>query len=340
MTKPTRLAMKTRPSPLGRTRTGLLAGILISARAAPALASPSSFTDHAQEQVPEGFVVRDVGGKARSSSCAHGRAAGCWRPHSSGTEMTNISKKIHRRAALAASILLLSAAPSAAADAWTSFDTAGSCTEAIVFVPVDADVARRHVPPGFTLTEVAGTARLQVFSESCSTSVNSEDPSSAVVGGVGFPTEAAASPAGCRGYALYWTGSRRDDFLRAYRRIGWRTPLDRDGRFSVTGVGPGAIVTAHNRNRVGSWDLTLVGTTGPQLPAQIPFESVHCHVGPRGLVKGVFPHEFNVAAPMNGTLEVERGSLLWTLVGERDVVTAPGLFFQFEFTGTTALVDA
>jgi hypothetical protein len=239
----------------------------------------------------------------------------------------------------AALIALLTTAPLAEADDTTSFETAGSCTEAVVFVPVDANVARRHLPPGFTLAEVAGTARLSVFSERCQISVDSGAPSSSVVGGAQLITDQSKSRAGCGSHVLYWTASEADDSLRAYRAIGWRMPLDREGRFSVTGVGPGAIVTAHNRNSVGSWDLHLAGTTGPQLPAPIPFESVHCHVGPRGLVKGVFPHEFHVVGPLSGTLEVERGSLLWTLVGERDVVTAPGLFLEFEFTGTTELIS-
>jgi hypothetical protein len=235
--------------------------------------------------------------------------------------------------------LIAVAAPApASADPSTPFETDGPCREAIIFVPVDSEVARPHVPPGLTLAEAGGNALLGVFSGACQISVDEGPRTATVLGGVSLTTDASSSQ-GCGSYDPYWTADTRGAYLRAHRRVGWPMALDEDGRFGVTGTGPAAVVTAHNRNDIGSWDLSLAGPAGAELPQQLPFQTVHCTAGPRGLVKGDFDHDFDVATPMLGTLEVEPGTLLWTLVGEREAVTAPGLFFEFEYDSTTAVVQ-
>lgn len=230
-------------------------------------------------------------------------------------------------------------APAVADDRNTSFGTSGACTEVAAAIPVDVSVARHHVPTGFTPKQTGGKAVLGVFEGRCAMRVDFGAPRELVIGGAFVQTDPAASPAGCESYDFFWTSNRRDDYLRAYQQLGWASPLDTDGRFTVSGQGASTLVTAHNQNAVANFDMALAGTAAPPVLPAVPFTSVHCHLGPRGLVKGTYDHEFSAFTGVAGTLEVEPGSLLWELVGERQVVEALALLAEFDFGATTALVE-
>jgi predicted metal-binding membrane protein len=240
-----------------------------------------------------------------------------------------------------AAVLVLANAAPAAASHTTSFETSGSCTEAAVGALVDHALAQRHVAPGFTVRNVGGKALLVVFSEACTTAVGPGAGAPSTVGGASVSLDPANSPAGCAAYDFFWTNSAEDDFYAAYRDLGWRMALDTDGRFELSPVGGAALVTAHNRNEVASYELDLAGSAIPPTLPEVFLDSIHCHVGPRGLVKaGPFHHEPLAVTGAAGTLRVEPGSLLWELLGERESVAVPALYLVFDFQGRTGLVGA
>jgi hypothetical protein len=141
------------------------------------------------------------------------------------------------------------------------------------------------------------------------------------------------SPAGCQTYDLFWTNSRNDDWYRAMRAIGIETGLSPR---SVLRIDPSAVaLTAAASNPYQAAPFAFAGTVIDAAVPPGPLASVHCHVGPRGLVRQTYDHQIS---PGGGVADVSFGrSPLWVRLGAADT-TVPAVLFRFTWTGTIEIV--
>ena len=233
------------------------------------------------------------------------------------------------RAAAVVVVMALAASP-VAAEAKTSFRTSGTCHEYATGIPVDTARAQAMVPVGFSVLEVGGRALVAVFAQRCATSVDGGPVQRSIVSGVFVFLNPAVSPGGCQAYDWAWQDSIRSDWLRAFKDLGWRMELVRS-RFS-----PGSDAYSMGvRSKLAPWSATHTATSADAVP--IPLTTVHCQVGPRGLVRGTYDHEISGVGVGAGPIQLGRGRL-WRSLGAASQETAPGLVLRFTWTGTTEIV--
>lgn len=230
----------------------------------------------------------------------------------------------------------VASAASPVAAARDSVHTAGSCTEMVTAVPVDADRAREAVPPGFVVVDDGGQAKLLLFAEECLTSVDGGQEMRSIVAGIAIQLDATTSRGGCQWYALLWTNSRNDTVSRAYQRLGWNMGVVEESSFAVAQVaGAGARGDAAIPHGWAPFELHAVGADNEALP-DVDVTRVHCHLGPRGLVRGTFDHRNLRASPLSGTVVFGSGDL-WDRLGVRSQTSAMTLF-RFSWSGRTEIV--
>ena len=226
----------------------------------------------------------------------------------------------------------LAAAPGARAAHIDSFHAAGECTEYATGILVDAGRAQAAVPEGFVVLDLGGKALVAVFAEECVTSVNGAEATPSILSGVFVFVDPAQSPAGCEGYDFAWGDSVDSDWHRAMTDLGWRNELLPGTEFSR---GPAGF-TMRVPSEIAPWSARAVAGAA-SLPAPVAFTSIHCHVGPRGLVRGTYDHEFLELGAGAGRLEIGAGSL-WGALGAKPQAAFPGLVARFTWTGITEIV--
>lgn len=214
----------------------------------------------------------------------------------------------------------------------TSFRSAGGCVEYATGVLVDAALAQAQVPDGFTVLDLGGKALVAMFAETCETSVDGGAPTRSILSGVFVFTDSERSRAGCGSYDFFWGDSRRSDWHRAMIDLGWREEFIPRSVFTRSTAQFAMAVPS----RIASWSAEAMAVSAGVGQA-VPFESVHCNVGPRGLVRGTFQHSVLEAGAGAGPVAIGRGPL-WRALGASSRVVMPGLAFRFTFTGVTELV--
>lgn len=231
-------------------------------------------------------------------------------------------------------IIMLTGASAANADPLTSFHSRGSCTEWTTGLLVDADRAQARVdteagPGRFPVLRAGANALVYVFVENCDTSIDGGPPSHSVVSGSGVFIDPTASD--CESYDFAWGNSADDEFYRDMVELGWRMELMPTTTLAQAGTSLEAMVPS----AITPWSMTAV--TSGTAPLFAPLDDVHCHVGPRGLVRGTFGHQLSAGAGA-GDLRLGDGELWHDLDAEPLPVT-PGLQFTFTWDGTTELVE-
>lgn len=225
--------------------------------------------------------------------------------------------------------VLLAASGGARADHRTSITMSGTCTEYVAVVLVDLQKAQALVPAGFTVSDLGGKALIGMFAEDCETSVDGQAAVPSSISGVFVQTEASQSPAGCGSYDFVWTDSVEGVWL-AMSDLGWNMELVEDTGFDRSLAGVRAAVPGE----LAPWSTEAAATEAFAGP--MPVISVHCHVGPRGLVRATFGHSITATAGA-GALRLGDGPL-WSALGAESQTVAPGLLLGFTWTGVIEIV--
>jgi hypothetical protein len=221
----------------------------------------------------------------------------------------------------------------ARADGRTSITTAGHCTEYATGVFVDRQKAQALVPDDFTVEDRGGKALVVMFSEACETSTDGGPAAASVVSGVFVGADPEHSPAACGAYDWFWADSVDGDWLAGMRELGWRMELVEGATFA-TSLGS---LRTDEPNTLAPWTTTVAAVESPPVLSEA-LVSVHCHRGPRGVVRGTFDHNLLSAGAGTGPLTLGDGPI-WRALGAQSQATAPGLVLRFTWTGITEIVE-
>lgn len=214
------------------------------------------------------------------------------------------------------------------------FTQAGECAEYYAAaIPVDADLAQAQLPSGFTVLDVGGSAVPFVFVMHCTASIDGKRPVRSVISGVAVFVDPVRSPGGCQIYDWEWQESRRSRWLRAMNDLGIPMTRVRGNSFSLFEYTYRASVPA----RLAPWSASATGTTVGQDPAAAPVVSVHYHLGPRGLVRSTYNHDFIENGTAIGPVTLGNGSL-WRALDANSQDAAAGLTLRFSWEGVTELI--
>ncbi|MFN2526245.1 MAG: hypothetical protein ABR505_08275 [Actinomycetota bacterium] len=235
-----------------------------------------------------------------------------------------------RRLAVGVLSLVLLAPTSVWAGHQSSFNASGSCIEYAVGIPVDAAKAQALVPEGFNVLQVGGRALVSTFAQSCSTSVDESKPTETVLSGIFVFVDPTTSPGGCQAYGFAWGDSSASPFLKAMRHLGWTMEVIPDSNFDRNQTTVAASVPSR------SWPWSTGSSAGLPPPARVPFVSVHCHVGPSGLVRLTVTHDITASLGA-GPVEVGDGEL-WSDLGAESQTTA-GALFEFTWSATAEIIE-
>lgn len=232
-------------------------------------------------------------------------------------------------AALLALAFVLWAAPVRGAD---SFRSSGRCTHLSVPVRVDAAAAAALIPDDFVLLEAGGEAVLALVTQDCVTAIDDRSATLSINSVVFVFVNPLLSPAGCETYDFFWTNSRNDAWHRAMTDIGIEEVLSPRATLRV---GPGTTSVAEASNPYVKAPYAYAGTVLDTVTPPGPLPSVHCHVGPRGLVRQTYDHDFRAGG---GVMDVTLGrSDLWVRLSAENTTTA-ALLARFTWTGVTEIV--
>jgi hypothetical protein len=213
------------------------------------------------------------------------------------------------------------------------FSHAGTCDFYATGIPVDAGLAQAQIPAEFTVLEAGGKALPFVFVMNCTTSVDGKKSVRSVVSGVAIFVDPVRSPAGCEIYDWEWQESRKSPWSRAMKDVG--LPITRVRQSSLKFIE--GTYRASVPGRLAPWSSVAVGSTFGQEPASLPVLSVHCHLGPRGLVRSTFDHDFIDAGTALGSVTLGEGEL-WQALDASSQESNPALTLRFSWEGVTELV--
>lgn len=123
-----------------------------------------------------------------------------------------------------------------------------------------------------------------VFDEACETSVDGGPAVSSILSGIFVGTDETKSRAGCGDYSFIWGDSVDGPYIQGMRELGWPMELVGDSRYdrSLGGLDAGI------PSELAPWSTVVAA--GEAVPAEAPLTSVHCSLGPRGVVRGTFAH--------------------------------------------------
>jgi hypothetical protein len=209
--------------------------------------------------------------------------------------------------------------------------SSGACVEAWFPLLVDPVRLRPHVPERFAPSVIGGQARINVFAEDCTISLDGGPEIHHLFSGIPVPINPPAGESGQHSYDLLWATDSKPHH-RWMQRLGSGSLIE-DSVFEYSG-GSTATAFAH----IPGWfTFTMVGGDPPAVEAGFPLTTFHWQVGRFGAVRNAYDHTESRATPGNAVVRAEPGSPLADIIGTAPI-QATGVFFRFNFTGESTVV--